>query len=297
MSSNCIMCGVSIAQGILCPSCDRPRRVKFAPTAVEPMDLSLDTVSPAVASMTSILRAAAASAAIVDRDRTVKFISEDLKKIVGEIHTVRQLEEATGIPISDFTKPSLSTVTIRDRKLHVSVIPFSEGVVIVVHQVFDEPPQISEIPKVVDIVRSVTHRYVAFAELKSIRLEASLPDFADRFRHHDQLADAVGILVDNSLHYVTAGGQVVVGVRPMDHKGNPILLFFVMDNGPRVPDHMKHVIFESGFIWNAQARERTGRGLFKVREFAASHGGSVWVESRTGKACSFFLRVAADPAR
>src|SRR5207248_9283733 len=92
-------------------------------------------------------------------------------------------------------------------------------------------------------------------------------------------------------HYVSAGGQVVVGVRPMEHKGKPILLFFVMDNGPLVPEHMKHVIFESGFIWNPSASERTGRGLFKVREFSAAHGGSVWVDSKTGKACTFFLRL------
>jgi signal transduction histidine kinase len=148
---------------------------------------------------------------------------------------------------------------------------------------------------VVDVIRTVANRYIAFAEVKSIRLDVSVPDFEERFRHHDRLADALGILIDNSLHYVSAGGQVVVGVRPMEHKGKPILLFFVMDNGPLVPEHMKHIIFESGFIWNAQASERTGRGLFKVREFATAHGGSVWVDSKTQKACSFFLRLAPDP--
>ena len=296
MSSNCIMCGVSITQGILCPSCDRPRRVKIAATAVESADLPLDTVSPAVVSMTNVLTAAGAAAAVVTRDRSLKFVSEELKKLIGEIHSLRQLEEATGVAIRDFTKRSSRTIAIRDHKLFVSIIPFSEGAAVVVRQEFDEPPQISDVPKVTDVIRSVTHRFVAFAELKSIRIEVSVPDFEERFRHHDQLADAVGILVDNSLHYVPSGGQVVVGVRSMEHKGKPILLFFVMDNGPRVPEHMKRVIFESGFIWNAQATERTGRGLFKVREFAASHGGSVWVESRTGKACSFFLRVAPDSA-
>jgi hypothetical protein len=67
--------------------------------------------------------------------------------------------------------------------------------------------------------------------------------------------------MDNSMHYVPPGGQVVIGVRWMEHKGKPLLLFFVMDN------------------------------------FAVAHEGSVWVESKTGKACTFFMRVRPDSAR
>ena len=178
-------------------------------------------------------------------------------------------------------------------------MPFAAGAAVILRQLdeIDAPPQISDIPRIVRVIRSVVNRSITFAELKGVQLEMSVPDFEDRFRHHDKLADALGILLDNALHYVTAGGQVVVGVRPMEHKGNPILLFFVMDNGPRVPEHMKHIIFESGFMWNANASERTGGGLFKVREFASGHGGSVWVDSKSRKACTFFLRLNPDPAR
>ena len=258
------------------------------------ISIPLDTVSPAIAGMTNVLIAAEAAAAIVDADRSVKFVSDALKKIVGEIQTLRQLEQAVGIHFSDFTQPSSATVAMRERKMLVSLVPFAGGAVLVLRPVFEEPPQISNIPKVVEVIRSVTNRFIAFAEMKSIELEVSVPDFDGRFRHHDKLADALGILLDNSLHYVPAGGQVVIGLKPMEHSGKPILLFFVMDNGSIVPEHMRHVIFESGFIWNERASERTGRGLFKVREFAAAHGGSVWVDSKTQKACSFFLRLAPD---
>jgi signal transduction histidine kinase len=103
--------------------------------------------------------------------------------------------------------------------------------------------------------------------------------------------------MDNALHYGPAGGQVVIGVRWMEHKGRPLLLFFVMDNGPLVPEHLRQEIFEPSFVWNPAATERTGRGLFKCREFALAHAGSVWVESKTGKACTFFLRVRPDGNR
>jgi len=269
---------------------------EFRRTIKGPMlDLPLDVVSPAIASMSSVLTAAGAAAAIIGEERSVKFISDEFKKLTGEVSTARQLEQTLGITIGDMRKPSSSTIAVRERKMLVSLVPFAGGAVVVLRQVFDNPPQISDIPKVVDVIRSVVNRYITFAELKSIEIEISVPEVAERFRHHDQLADALGTLIDNSLHYVPSGGQVVIGVRPMEEKGKPILLFFVMDNGPLVPEHMKHVIFESGFVWNAQSSERTGGGLFKVREFATAHGGLVWVDSKTQKACSFFLRLEPDP--
>ncbi|HYS53376.1 MAG TPA: HAMP domain-containing sensor histidine kinase [Thermoanaerobaculia bacterium] len=293
MASNCILCGTAISQGILCPNCDRPRRAK--PAAA----IALDPVSPAIATIGNVVTAAGAPAVILDSDRSVHLVTEAFKSLLGDITQVRQIEEALGIPIHDLTKLSSNTISIRSRKMLLSVVPFAGGAAIILRPLgeIDEPPQISDIPRIADVIRSVVNRSIAFAELKSIQVDVSVPDFEERFRHHDKLADALGTLVDNALHYVAAGGQIVVGVRPMEHKGKPILLFFVMDNGPIVPEHMKHLIFESGFIWNANSHERTGRGLFKVREFAASQGGSVWVDSKSGRACTFFLRLNPDPAR
>lgn len=153
------------------------------------------------------------------------------------------------------------------------------------------------VPTVTDVVSRVADRFVPFADLKGIELQVDVQELDERFRAYDQLAESLAILMDNALHYVPAGGQVVIGVRWMEHKGKPLLLFFVMDNGPLVPEAFRTAIFEPGFVWHPSAPERTGRGLFKVREFALAHAGSVWVESKTGKACTFFLRVRPDGAR
>ena len=150
------------------------------------------------------------------------------------------------------------------------------------------------VPSVTDVVRRVADRFVPYADLKGIKLQVDVPDLDVRFEDHDRLAESLAILMDNALHYVPAGGQVVVGLRWMEHKGKPLLLFFVMDNGALVPESLRQVIFEPSFVWNASALERTGRGLFKCREFALAHAGSVWVESKTGKACTFFMRVRPD---
>lgn len=162
-------------------------------------------------------------------------------------------------------------------------------------EVKDEPAR--RPPKVTEVIQSVADRFRSFAELKGITLQVDTPELEERFAAADGLREALGVLMDNSLHYVPPGGQVVVGVRWMEHKGKPLLLFFVMDNGPVVPETLRSAIFEPGFAWNPSASERTGRSLFKVREFAVANSGSVWAESKSGKACTFFLRVRPDSAR
>jgi signal transduction histidine kinase len=153
------------------------------------------------------------------------------------------------------------------------------------------------VPTVTEVVRRVADRFRAYADLKGITLQVDVQELEERFSDHDHLADALAILMENALHYVPGAGQVVIGVRWMEHKNKPLLLFFVMDNGPVVPEALRTAIFEPSFAWNPQSQERTGRGLFKCREFAVAHAGSVWVESKTGKACTFFMRVRPDGVR
>jgi signal transduction histidine kinase len=155
----------------------------------------------------------------------------------------------------------------------------------------------NKLPTVTEIVQRVASRFVAFADLKGIQLQVDSQDLTETFHDWDQLGDALGLMMDNAFHYVPAGGQVVIGVRWMEHKGKPLLLFFVMDNGALVPEHLRTEIFEPGFVWNPNSPDRTGRNLFRCREFAVAHSGSVWVEAKTGKACTFFLRVRPDGVR
>ncbi|HET7710599.1 MAG TPA: HAMP domain-containing sensor histidine kinase [Thermoanaerobaculia bacterium] len=156
------------------------------------------------------------------------------------------------------------------------------------------PSTVRPVPTVTHVVRRVADRFTPLAEMKGVQLQIDAQDLQERFEDHERLADSMTILLENALHYVPSGGTVVAGVRWMEHKGKPLLLFFVIDNGPIVPEELRQTIFDPSFVWSPTSPERAGRGLFKVREFALAHSGSVWVESRTGKACTFFLRVRPD---
>jgi len=151
-------------------------------------------------------------------------------------------------------------------------------------------------PSVNDVVRRVGDRFTSVAERKKVLLQIDAAETDDTFRDHHNLEEVLVVLMENALHYTSEGGQIVLGMRSLEHKGKPLLLFFVMDSGPLVPDNLKDAIFNPGFSWKPDGKERSGRGLSRCKDFANAHGGSVWFESKSGKACTFFLRVRPDGA-
>jgi signal transduction histidine kinase len=325
----------------------------------------VESASPAITSVVNLLVASGVPAIIVGPDRTVKYVSDEAKKLLdaptSELTTLAAVEAKSGVRVGELTIPNSAGVRIGGRNFIYTLVPMSggaSGAVLVFRQsdpmneahvsfvtyvrecVFgplralreslrsaaetrndhfladsaagidqvlsslELAPEVEEpeflarpVPTVTDVVRRVAERFRAYADLKGIRLDVDVQELDERFSDHDQLAEALAILMENALHYVPASGQVVIGVRWMEHKGKPLLLFFVMDNGPVVPEAIRQSIFEPSFVWSPTSPERTGRGLFKCREFAVAHAGSLWVESKSGKACTFFLRARPDGSR
>jgi signal transduction histidine kinase len=325
----------------------------------------VESASPAITSVVNLLVASGVPAVIVGPDRSVKFVSDEAKKLfdapTSELSTLAAVEAKAGIRVGELTVPNSTGVRIGARNFIYTLVPMSggaSGAVLVFRQsdpmneahvsfvtyvrecVFgplramreslrsaaetrndhfladsaagidqvlsslELAPEVEEpsyaarpVPTATDVVRRVAERFRAYADLKAIRLDVDVQELDERFSDHEQLAEALAILMENALHYVPASGQVVIGVRWMEHKGKPLLLFFVMDSGPVVPEALRQAIFEPSFVWSPTSAERSGRGLFKCREFAVAHAGSLWVESKTGKACTFFLRVRPDGAR
>jgi len=416
--AKCFMCGASIAQGILCEKCDKPRRPKqqqqqeatpepknvtppapppqpqkVAPPPAPPaasaaparsaqatapavevdpfpkapvLAFPIESASPAITSIVNLLVVSGVPSIFVAGDRTVKFVSDEAKKLFDasqqDLSSLKFIESKTGVRIGELSIPATAVVRIRNRSVLYTLVPLfggGSGAVLVfrysdatpeshasfvayvretvfgplgalresltaaarrnkvdpmlndaaatVDQILsslelapgvDDPnPAKRQVPTVTDVVHHVANNFRPFADLKGIQLQVDVQELDERFRDVEHLTDALNVLMDNALHYVPAGGQVVIGVRWMEHKNKPLLLFFVMDNGPLVPEHLRTSIFEPDFVWNPQSPERTGRSLFKAREFALANAGSVWVESKTGKACTFFLRVRPDGAR
>jgi signal transduction histidine kinase len=405
MARKCFMCGSEVTEGILCGKCDKPRRKsspdlsagqamppvstqaksdgqaglpvlhtsEATAPALEPdpfpkapiLPFPVESASPAITSVVNLLVASGVPAVFVGPDRSVKFVSDEAKRLFGatqsELANVSAVEAKAGIRLGELSVPATAGVRIGSRNFIYTLVPMSggaSGAVLIfrpadpmneLHASFatyvretvlgplrsmrdslaaasqsrndgflavtvdgidqilssmELAPDVEEhssiarpVPTVTEVVHRVAERFRAHADLKGIRLDIDAPELEERFVDHEQLLESLAILMDNALHYVPASGQVVIGCRWMEHKGKPLLLFFVMDNGPVVPESLRQAIFEPSFVWNPVSADRTGRGLFKCREFAVAHAGSLWVESKTGKACTFFLRVRPDGVR
>jgi len=322
----------------------------------------VESATPAITSVVNLLVAAGVPSILLGPDRSVKFVSDEAKRIFdatqAELSTLAAIEAKAGIRVADLAVPTSAGMRLSKGNFIYTLVPMSggaSGAILVfrhaesvneshasfvtyvretvfgplralrdslgaaaqskkdhfladaaaaVEQVISSlelAPEVEEtatgmrpVPTVTDVVRRVADRFRAYADLKGIMLQVDVQELEERFGDHEQLAEALAILMENALHYVPPSGQVVIGVRWMEHKGKPLLLFFVMDNGAMVPEQLRQAIFEPSFVWSPTSAQRTGRGLFKCREFALLHSGSVWVESKTGKACTFFLRVRPD---
>lgn len=322
----------------------------------------VESASPAITSVVNLLVAAGVPSILLGPDRSVKFVSDEGKRVFdatqSELSTLAAIEAKASIRVADLAVPTSAGVRIGSRNYIYTLVPMSggaSGAILVfrpaeatneshasfvtyvretvfgplralrdslghaahskkdhfladaaaaVEQVISSlelAPEVEEtstgmrpVPTVTEVVHRVADRFRAYADLKGIVLQVDAQELEERFHDHEQLAESLAILMENALHYVPPSGQVVIGVRWMEHKGKPLLLFFVMDNGPMVPEPLRQAIFEPSFVWSPTSAQRTGRGLFKCREFAVAHSGSVWVESKTGKACTFFLRVRPD---
>jgi hypothetical protein len=360
----------SVPQQSVAQQTSNPQPASRGAVALDPfpkapvLPFPVESASPAITSIASVLIATGVASVVVGPDRAVKFVTDEAKRLFDATHSdlmkLSYIESAADIRVGELSVPAAAATRLRDRNVLYSLVPLSggaSGAVLVfrpadaidgahasfmafvretvfsplrglhdslvaaartsphpmlmdfagtVDQILSSlemAPEVEEgtaprsLPNVSDIVRHVAERFVPFADLKNIKLEVDVTELTETFHDHPQLVDALGVLMDNSLHYVPPGGQVVIGVRWMEHKGRPLLLFFVMDNGPIVPEELRQAIFEPGFAWQPASPERTGRSLFRCREFAVAHGGSIWVESKTGKACTFFLRVRPDSVR
>ncbi len=155
----------------------------------------------------------------------------------------------------------------------------------------DGPGRHSSPSSIQQIIHQVASRYAPIAQLKGISLESDVPPLEDVIESADELRGLLEALVENSLRYVPSEGQIFIGARTTTHRKKLMALFFVMDNGPRVPENLRQRIFEKDFEWEEAPGERTGRRLHDCFDFATRQGGHCWVECKSEKICTFFLSL------
>lgn len=104
----------------------------------------------------------------------------------------------------------------------------------------------------------------------------------------DKVRRAVRMMLDNAFDHTSVGTRVRITVSTAEGA----LTLTVEDDGPGVPDEVKHRIFEVFERGDPDAADPgAGVGLYIVSEVAALHGGRAWVEDRPGGGSAFHLQL------
>ena len=148
-------------------------------------------------------------------------------------------------------------------------------------------------PVLVDaVIERALDRVRVDAADKGVRLVASGAGDYSVIGNADQLAVAVGNLVENAVAYSAAGTTVAVSAHP----NGDLIDISVVDQGVGIPASELDRIFERFYrVDPARARTTggTGLGLSIVKHVAATHGGEVKVWSVEGAGSTFTLSLPA----
>ena len=114
-----------------------------------------------------------------------------------------------------------------------------------------------------------------------------LPDVAVDLR---QIGHVFSNLVANAARHSMPGEDVVLSAKPIGKS----VRFSVLDHGPGIPKEFQSRIFERFFrIPGTEDSTGVGLGLAIAKEMVVSHGGSIGLQSTSGKGSEFYFDLPA----
>jgi two-component system sensor histidine kinase SenX3 len=140
------------------------------------------------------------------------------------------------------------------------------------------------------VIDSAVDRCRVDAEDRNIRIVVKTEPDLEVMGSEDQLAIAIGNLVENAVNYSPDGTRVAVAAHPI----GDLVEVTVSDQGVGIPSSDLERIFERFYrVDRARSRETggTGLGLSIVKHIASIHGGDVRVWSVEGQGSTFTVRL------
>ena len=141
------------------------------------------------------------------------------------------------------------------------------------------------------IVAEATEKYKKTAEEKGLSLEFTVAHGEYNMNGDaNQLGQAVGNLIDNSIRYTLKGG-LTINLSRTDDK----ILLAVQDTGIGIPDELKPRLFTNGGRGKDSLKvnvNSTGFGLSFVKGVVEAHQGRVWADSAgPNKGSTFYMEL------
>ena len=131
------------------------------------------------------------------------------------------------------------------------------------------------------------------ADEKGVELAKELAGKLPKIRaSYEDMQEVLMNLVDNALKFTPSGGRVTVGAR---REGSGIVAW-VADTGAGIPESEHAKIFNKFCQVDSRLSRSSGGiglGLAICKKIIDAHGGSIWMESGSGKGSTFYFRIKA----
>ncbi|TCC26319.1 sensor histidine kinase [Kribbella sindirgiensis] len=140
------------------------------------------------------------------------------------------------------------------------------------------------------VIETAVDRCRIDAEDRDIKIVVKTEPELEVLGSADQLAMAIGNLVENAINYSPDGTRVAVAAHPI----GDLVEVTVSDQGVGIPSSDLERVFERFYrVDRARSRETggTGLGLSIVKHIASIHGGDVRVWSVEGQGSTFTVRL------
>lgn len=131
------------------------------------------------------------------------------------------------------------------------------------------------------------------SEIKERAIDVSIKDplpvlYCDPARIRDVFSNLVSNAIKYSIHESVGTPAIEIGYTEKDEDHE----FYVKDNGIGIDAPYHEKIFELFFRLNPHENGNgTGMGLHIVKKIIADHGGSIWLQSASGKGSTFYFTV------
>ncbi len=128
------------------------------------------------------------------------------------------------------------------------------------------------------------------AEAKRILISRDVGDLPGLTIDAERMLQVLRNLIGNALKFTPRGGTVSITAR----REEKAVLVSVADTGPGIPEEHVPVIFDKFRQAPGAARiPGSGLGLAIVKHIIEAHGGTVWVQSKTGNGSIFTFQLPA----
>jgi signal transduction histidine kinase len=141
-------------------------------------------------------------------------------------------------------------------------------------------------------VKEAVRRLAPLASDRGQEIEVALHDDCEMFADPAKLQQVIYNLIDNAIKYTADGGKIRIGLELVGRDA----VLKVSDSGVGIPkEDIPHVFDRFYRVDKARSRETggTGLGLSIVQQIVRLHGGSIDVESETGKGTTFIIELPA----